>query len=272
MASPVKIPAMEGAPAGEKTAHEFSALQREPTLSDKVSNSITESIVSGRLTPGQRLPSERDLADQFDVSRTVVREAIRSLIALGLVISQSGRGAQVATIGPDAVSRSMSLFLRGSATVDYGNVHEVRTTLETRIAALAAERATAEDIEELQTTLEEMETNGDDNLRAAQLDGDFHRSLAKATGNALFVVLLSSIEDVLLEVRRGAFEAPGMVEYAIGAHRQILERVEAHDVDGARDAMQEHLDLSERAWSESGGADQESSAPVKGSGQPTSDS
>jgi len=226
----------------------FSALSREPTLSDKVVSSITESIVSGRLEPGQRMPSERELADQFGVSRTVVREAIRSLVALGLVVSQSGRGAQVATIGPDAVSRSMSLFLRGSSSVDYASVDEVRTTLETRIAALAAERATDEAVIELNAVLKEMESGKKGPDEIARLDGAFHLGLARATGNDLFVVLLSSIEDVLLEVRRNAFGAPGMVDYAIGAHRQILDRIEAHDADGARDAMHDHLGKSRSAW------------------------
>ncbi len=251
--------------SGQGERHSFSALPREPTLSDKVVSSITESIVSGRLAPGQRLQSERELADQFGVSRTVIREAIRSLVALGLVVSKSGRGAQVATIGPDAVSRSMSLFLRGSATVDYRSVHEVRTTLETEIAALAADRAAAEDLRDLNAILDEMAKAGEDPKRVAQLDGDFHRGLAKATDNDLFVVLLSSIEDVLLEIRSEALEAPGMIEYAINAHRQILERIEAHDPDGARRAMQQHLDQSESAWSEAAGGEGESDAEAKAS-------
>lgn len=233
------------APDGEL----FSEVLREPNLSDQVVGSITEAVISGRLSRGQTLASERDLAVQFGVSRTVIREAIRSLIALGLVESRSGRGMQIATVGPDAISRSMSLFLHGNAAIDYTKVHEVRTALEIQIAGIAAERATAEDLRDLRELVHRLVEARDDPERAAKFDVQFHREIAAATHNELFAVILGSIQDVLLHIRRAAFDAPGMVDYAVHAHGQILDSLEERDPERAREAMRAHLGTAERAWS-----------------------
>jgi GntR family transcriptional regulator, transcriptional repressor for pyruvate dehydrogenase complex len=231
----------------------FSQLLREPSLSDRVAESITEAIVSGRLTPGERLQPERELADQFGVSRTVIREAVRSLAAQGLVEARSGRGLQVATVGSDAISRSMRLYVRGNASIEYRDVHEVRSALEIQTAGVAADRATDEDLARLGDLNQQLRGLGKDAVaRAAELDVEFHRMVAHATQNELFVVMLDSIGDILLEIRQNAFSAPGMIEYAVTAHQQILDRLTDHDPAGARAAMREHLERSDRAWKDIG--------------------
>jgi GntR family transcriptional regulator, transcriptional repressor for pyruvate dehydrogenase complex len=227
----------------------FTEVPRAPTLSDSVADSIADAIMSGRLTPGEELHSERDLAEQFRVSRTVIREAIRSLAAQGLVESRSGRRVQVTNAGPDGVNRSMSLFLRSNTAIDYTKVHEVRSALEVRMAASAAERASDDDLRALRTLLERMTAAADDPERSAQLDVDFHLAIATATGNELFGVVLGSIGEVLLETRRAAFAAPGMFDYAVRAHEEILECLERRDPSAASEAMRAHLAGSERAWS-----------------------
>lgn len=222
---------------------------REPSLSDRVAESITEAIVSGRLTPGQRLQPERELADQFGVSRTVIREAVRSLAAQGLVEARAGRGLQVATVGTDAISRSMRLYVRGNSSIDYRSVHEVRSSLEIQIAGIAAERATDDDLARLAELNQELaQLRIDAVARAAQLDVEFHRMIARATHNELFVVMLDSIGDILLEIRESAFSTPGMIEYATTAHQRILDRLTEHDPAAARAAMREHLERSDTAW------------------------
>ena len=123
----------------------FQQVTREPRLSDKVAEMMLETILSRRLQVGDRLPSERELGEQFNVSRTVVREAVRALVAKGVIEVRSGSGLRVAAVDAAAVSESMSLYLRG-ATLDFEKVHEVRALLEVHIAGLAAERATEEDI------------------------------------------------------------------------------------------------------------------------------
>jgi GntR family transcriptional regulator, transcriptional repressor for pyruvate dehydrogenase complex len=225
----------------------FKEVAREPTLSDQVAATISEAIVSGKLQPEERLESERELGDRFGVSRTVIREAVRSLVAFGLIESRPGHGMLVARVGPDTVKRSVTLFLRGSASIDYQKVHEVRTAIEIEMAAAAASRASDEDIEILRSLLERLE-DAPNAKEAAALDVDFHQALATATGNELFGVMLSSIGDVLVEIRVKSFNAPEMRRYAVKAHRAILKAVEAHDTEAAREAMSEHLETSSEVW------------------------
>src|SRR5256885_15630501 len=123
----------------------FDQVTREPRLSDKVAEMMLETILSRRLAVGDRLPSERELGEQFGVSRTVVREAVRALVAKGVIEVRSGSGLRVAAVDATAVTESMSLFLRGR-TLDFEKVHEVRALLEVHIAGLAADRATTADL------------------------------------------------------------------------------------------------------------------------------
>src|ERR1700737_2664008 len=124
----------------------FRSVARAPSLSDKVAEPLTEAIVSLQVRPGERLPSERDLGEKFKVSRTVVREAVRSLAARGLVRVTSGRGVEVSEVDSGHVAASMRLLVRGREGLDYGKVHEVRTAVEVQTAGLAAQRAQPENL------------------------------------------------------------------------------------------------------------------------------
>src|SRR3954468_23778083 len=129
----------------------FEQVQREPRLSDKVAEMMLKTILSERLSVGDRLPSERELGEQFGVSRTVVREAVRALAAKGVIEVRTGSGLRVAAVDAAAVRESMSLFLHGVG-LDFEKVHEVRSLLEVHLAGLAAERASDEDIALLRVT------------------------------------------------------------------------------------------------------------------------
>jgi GntR family transcriptional regulator, transcriptional repressor for pyruvate dehydrogenase complex len=228
----------------------FPRLSREPRLSDKVAELLLETILSQGLQPGDRLPSERELGEQFGVSRTVIREAVRALAAKGVIDVRTGSGLRVAAVDAAAVSESMSLYLRGG-TLEYGKVHEVRKLLEIEIAALAAERACAEHIERLREICEQMEAAMDEDVEAASLlDLEFHRAIARATDNELYLLLLDSIGEALLEVRRGNLQTGAGTE-TVRCHWEIFERIAARDSGGARKAMAGHLDHVERHWTES---------------------
>src|SRR5262245_61941046 len=122
----------------------LETVKKAPGLVEKTEVQLENLILSGVLRPKQRVPSERDLGEQLGVSKTVVREAIRSLSARGLVEVRAGSGTYVREPSQDMVSRPMALWLRsGVLTVE--DVHVVRTTLEVQIAALAAQRATEPD-------------------------------------------------------------------------------------------------------------------------------
>jgi DNA-binding FadR family transcriptional regulator len=245
---------------GEATPALFGQVAREPRLSDKVAEMMLETILSNRLNVGDRLPSERELGEQFGVSRTVVREAVRELVAKGVIEVRSGSGLRVAAVAASAVSESMSLFLRGG-TLDFEKVHEVRAVLEVHIAGLAAERATPEDVAALRKVHERMQAETGDVEAAARDDLEFHRVIARATHNELYLVLLDSIGGSLIDIRRdnlGSGSAPATLEQ----HADVLDRIEAHDPAGARAAMAAHLD-GVAAWWRAHGAKEHEAEPVQ---------
>src|ERR1700680_2848068 len=137
------------------SSNPYSSVTRAPNLSDKVAEQLTEAIMSRRLPPGELLPSERDLGEKFKVSRTVVREAVRSLAARGLVRVTAGRGVEVSRVNSGNVAASMRLLVRGHEGVDYGKVNEVRTAVEVQVAGLAARRARPEDLKRLRQLCDE---------------------------------------------------------------------------------------------------------------------
>lgn len=226
----------------------FEQIAREPRLSDKVADLMLETILSNRLQVGDRLPSERELGEQFGVSRTVVREAVRALVAKGVIEVRSGSGLRVAAVGSAAVSESMSLYIRGAA-VDFEKVHEVRVLLEVHIAGLAAERATDDDVRRLRDVHDRMSREQADVAAAAVHDLEFHRMIARATQNDIYLVLMDSIGSALIEIRRENL-ATGSTPATLGQHAAVLERIAQHDADGARAAMAEHLESVAQWWRE----------------------
>jgi GntR family transcriptional repressor for pyruvate dehydrogenase complex len=226
----------------------FEPITRNVRLSDKVSEELLARIKSGELQAGSRLPSERELGDQFGVSRTVIREAVRSLAAKGVIEVRSGSGVHIAAVGAAQVSEQMSLFLRGRGPIDYGKINEVRTGLEIRMARLAAERATDEDLATLREHHERMAALEDDIEAASIEDVEFHRTIARATQNELFLVMLDSIGDVLLDIRRATLGVPHRFHDGVGYHQNVLDRIAAHDPDGAAQAMRDHLADADRVW------------------------
>jgi DNA-binding FadR family transcriptional regulator len=241
------------------TAPLFDPLTAKERLSDRVARLLLDSIVARGLLPGDRLPTERDLAAQLAVSRTVVREAVRSLAGKGIIEARPGRGLTVAAVDADMVRQSLGLFLRGSPSIDYRRMHEVRAALEEPVAGLAAERATTSDLEGLREICDRMELVLYDNEAASQADVEFHRVLAASTHNELFSVLLDAAADQLMRVRRETFVLDGRAAVALAAHRRILERVVGGDGAGARREMHLHLRDVERVWER---------LPIEGRGKP----
>lgn len=230
----------------------FEQLTREPRLADKVAATILEMILTEGTKVGDRLPSERELSDQFGVSRTVVREAIRTLAAKGVLEVRTGHGVRIVAVPAGTVSESLRLFIR-SATLDYPRLAEVRATLEIEIAGLAAQRVTEEGVELLRANVSAMEAAVGDVDRMSQLDLDFHRAIAVSTQNDLFLLLLDSIGEGLLEIRRRLFaDSPKgeQMHTAVRAHREILAGIAARDVEEARRAMRAHLSQVATAWME----------------------
>jgi GntR family transcriptional repressor for pyruvate dehydrogenase complex len=234
-------------PAPPAEAGLFSEVRRDPSLVDKVATALVKTIMARELRPGDRLPSQRELGEQFAVSRTVVREAVSSLVAKGLLEVRPGSGLRVAAVSGAAVRDSLAFFLRGSENLDYPKVHEIRSVLEVEMAGRAAERATSGDVAALRAACARMESAAPDVLKASQADVQFHRALARATHNELYEVLLDAIGEALIEVRHETLRHGALAD-ALAAHRAILESVVEGDGARAREAMRTHLTSVEAHW------------------------
>jgi GntR family transcriptional repressor for pyruvate dehydrogenase complex len=234
----------------EQTGDLFSTVAREPTLASQVAEQLEELIVENRLQAGDRLPSERELGRRFGVSRTVIREAVRVLMAKNLLEIVHGGGTVVRSPSPHSIGKAVALMLRlGDTPINYDKVNEVRRLLEVEIVGLAAERRTADDLAKLESIVDAMAEIQADREQFAENDVAFHVALAEATHNELFVVLLDSLADVMLKVRQTGFEAPGAPAHAMTYHRRIFEQVRDENVAEARHVMAEHLDMSEKIFS-----------------------
>lgn len=229
-----------------KPVHLFKTIQRSATLVHRVTGQVEQLIIKGELRPGDRLPPERELARQFGVSRTVVREAVRSLVAKGLLEVRPGSGTVVRSPSADAVAQSLMMFLRaGRPEFDCEKVLEIRRVLEVANAGFAAQRRTNEDLAEMERILRDASTLSYDRYRFAELDVAFHAAVARATHNELLSLLLDSVADILLTWRQFSFDVPGTPERAFVYHRAIYEQIQRGDAEGARRAMREHLVESE---------------------------
>ena len=219
----------------------LSTITRNPSLYESVSEQLLAAIRDAGLKPGNRIPSERELGEQFGVSRTVVREAIRHLAAKGVLEVLSGSGVQVADVGHEGVTESIDLYLRQRGPIRPAQIHEVRQSLELTTTELATERATDQQLADIREACERMASVLDDPNAASEADVAFHRAIVEATDNPLFLVLLDSLGDVLLEIRRATLGESGRGQVALDAHRAIVESLEHRDPDAAVRAMRAHL-------------------------------
>jgi GntR family transcriptional repressor for pyruvate dehydrogenase complex len=221
---------------------QFSFPLYRDTLYEQVADQIQELIVAESLRPGDKLPCERDLAERLGVSRTVVREAIRALCVRGLVKVKAGRGTYVQQPTPKDMAAPIGLLLKLRQCPDTLNdLYEARCMIEVECAGLAAERATDEDCAALEADIEEMKAHVADAEEFIRRDLAYHSSLADATHNDLFSVLLSVISDLWLEVALLTYQAPGAAESGLKHHRKILQRIKERDAEGARRAMRDHI-------------------------------
>ena len=218
---------------------------RRDRLYEQIADRILEMIIDDRVSPGDRLPSERELAQRLGVSRPVIREAIRTLGVRGVVSVRPGSGTYIRQLTTRDASSPIDLLLRLRREQDsFDDLHEVRLALEIEIASLAAERATPEHVAALVEAIDGMATAGEEADAFIEHDMAFHDALARATQNQLFLLLLAPITDLLHDFRLVAYhhDPNESLEGGLRHHRRILACVQAHDIAGARAAMGEHLE------------------------------
>ena len=210
---------------------------------EQIADQIEQRILNGELRSGDRLPTERVLAEQFQASRTAVREAMKILAQKGLVEMRPGRGTIVINGAPEAMQNSIGLVMKLQVGEVGGsdNLVEVREILETEIAALAAARATEDEITAMREAIRVMDVSLSDADAYIAADNQFHRALAKATQNSLILILIDSIVNPLSEQRKHIFAVEGGPERGQFHHRRILESIIRRNPENARAAMHAHL-------------------------------
>lgn len=230
------------------TIQPFRTVGGKDRLVDKVVAEFEQLIISGELAPGAKLPPERELAETMGVSRTVLREAVRILAAKGLLTTQHGIGTTVRELTSQHVVEPLGLYLRAQegGVISFHHLHQVRSLLEVEIAGIAAESATAAEIDKLRSVFASMVAAEDDIDLLAERDTEFHRTLAAMTHNPLLLVLMDSIRELLREYIALVTVYLDPLEDNIRLHGMLLERVAARDREGARAAMQENLDQMQR--------------------------
>lgn len=214
---------------------------RSGRLYEQIVEQIEQQVIAGVLKAGDRLPPERLLAEQFGVSRTAVREAVKALRQRGLLEVHPGRGTFITNDTSQALHRSLGLALRIGEVAGVASLIELREMLEPPIAAKAALRASKAQIAKLENLVAKM----DDALLIPdafiQADFAFHMTLAEATQNVLLPTIMNSIVDLLQEQRKQIYKSDGGQVRAQRHHRLILQAVGARNAQGAHEAMQAHL-------------------------------
>lgn len=216
--------------------------RRRVDLVPSVVTQLQQEILSGQRPAGQALPPEAKMCLELGVSRTVVREAMRILQTRGLVVIAQGRLPRVKAADAAPVVDSLTTFLKRTG---HSLVHllEVRRQLETAIAALAAERATPEQLTALEQVNAQL-AQASSLSKGIELDLRFHALLAQATGNPVLGLLLEPLAHLMRLSRKTTLSRTGMARAAAG-HAAILAAVRRGDPLAAHQAMLEHLEKAE---------------------------
>jgi GntR family transcriptional repressor for pyruvate dehydrogenase complex len=211
---------------------------------DLVFEQIRDLIFRGQLKPGDQLPPEREMAESMGVSRPIIREAIGKLVHLGLVESHQGQGTFVRTPSDDQSRNPLSFIIDGE-TVVVRNLLEVRLGLECQAAVLAARRATEEDIELLEKSVQMMRDQISAGAIGHQEDVFFHMRIAYATKNPVWVQLMKHFYDLFRTNVRENLEHlyvhPQNKDVVNSHHEKILESIKNRDTKAAFDSMYRHI-------------------------------
>lgn len=219
-------------------------------LSDAIAEQVKEMILNGTFKPGDRLPTENELMHQFNVGRSTVREALKSLGMAGLVESRRTSGTFVTTnyrgFLHDKVKWTALLTEH-----EILNITQVRLALEGQAAMLAAERATPEELSKIEELIGELEQSLDEPEEAARIDLDFHVAVAEASHNKLLLTLVLSLRNLIHDFLKLGYVRRKTSDIILQEHRRLFAAIQAHDADTAEQEMRAHLTRSARWMVES---------------------
>lgn len=215
------------------------------TLTVDIYTQLVAHLINGVWTEGQRIPPERELGPQLGVGRTSLREALKALEIMGMIETRLGDGTYVCHRS-EFLSRPLLWAIMGGDSSDPSELIEARRVIESQLVGLAASRATAEDLNEIEDYIDAMESNLIDPVAFQQADIDFHLAVARAAHNRILQNALQLIRNLMYQWIGKAMMAEGVAAAALDQHKQIFLAIAKRNVDQARAAMSGHLDTMSR--------------------------
>ena len=217
----------------------FEAIRRNKVY-EAVARQI-ETLILEKLQPGDKLPPERELAEMFSVSRSSIRDAIRSLELSGLVEPRQGIGTVVCEVTADSLLNPLVNALNRKQEL-VTELLEVRKMIEPPLAARAATHASEEEIREMEEILRRQADKMAREEMTIEEDSEFHYTIAMASGNSVVLKVLDLLMDLLRETRERSLQHPGRAQKSLAGHRQILAAIKKGDAKAAETAMCRHIE------------------------------
>jgi GntR family transcriptional repressor for pyruvate dehydrogenase complex len=218
---------------------EFETVRKNKVY-EEVARQI-ERLILKKLKPGDKLPSERELAEALDVSRSSIRDAIRGLELMGLVEPRQGAGTIVREVSTDTLVNPFASILKQKQAL-VGELLDFRKMLEPPLAARAATHASADEISEMEEILQRQEKRLSREETTIAEDAEFHYSVALASGNSVVLKVLDILMDLLRDSRERSLQVEGRPQKSLAGHRRILAAIKRHDAEAAKAAMRRHIE------------------------------
>jgi GntR family transcriptional repressor for pyruvate dehydrogenase complex len=220
-------------------------------VSEEIVNQLKHMIFEGKLMPGEKLPPERELAKTLNVSRVSLREALNTLQGMGLLEIQQGNRTFVRPITTLSIHDPLAAFSKNDPS-NILKLLEIRKYLEVGTASLAAERATSDEIQQLDMLLKEMEEDLKRNRLGAKSDFDFHSAIARATHNEAYLHIMQTVYDLLQEPLRIAygdiFRKKDKRKKLLLQHQNMFNAIRDHEPDRASKEALVHLCFALETW------------------------
>ncbi len=208
---------------------------------EEVADRIRVLMLDGTFSAGEPLPSERNLAERFGVSRGSIRDALRTLETIGLVETRHGQGTFPLELSVDRLVAPLASVMAYRSDLQ-DELLDVRRMFEPAVARVAAQRATEEDLAELQRILEAQRQKVNASQSAIVEDTAFHATLARATRNRVVMSIMATLNDLLVESRTQSLLHKGRPARSIDGHEAVVAALRHRDPDGASQAMYNHID------------------------------
>jgi GntR family transcriptional regulator, sialic acid-inducible nan operon repressor len=220
-----------------------AAIQRRK-LADEVLERLLHLIESGKFEPGDKLPSERELMANFQVGRPAVREALQSLQQMGRISISHGERARVVSLTPEVMFEQIGRSARhllSSSPQTLEQLKEARLMFELAMVRLAVPKATDEDLAKLRFTIDDLASARKADREFLSADLEFHQTIAAISGNPIFTAVSAAMLGWLADFHTELVRVYGAEDVTVNEHVAICERIAKRDVEGAVQAMSDHL-------------------------------